>query len=336
MLITTAFIAIAVGAVPISFNEMSNAIQHWMKHQAYGSIYEGVFIQIRLPRIMLCGIAGAILAVSGVLMQGLFRNPIVEPGLTGTSAGAAFGASIVFVISAGFSAELQNIIGIFILPLFAFIGGLMATYLVYTLSRKSQQSSITAILLTGIAVNAIALSGIGLMSYIARDPQARSITFWNLGTFTGASWIQVFIVGIIGIICLFFSFRFAKDLNILQLGDDEAGYIGLNSNQLKKRILLLNTIAVSVVTAFTGVIGFVGLIVPHIMRMIIGSNHKKLIPFSMIAGAIFLLLADLMARTIAAPAELPIGIITSIIGAPLFILLLKKIGIINQTGINND
>lgn len=336
LLISTAFIAIAVGAVPIAFVDMFHSIKHWMNGEAQGSIYEGVFIQLRLPRVLLCGMSGAILAVSGVLMQGLFRNPIVEPGLTGTSAGAAFGASIVFVISAGLPIALQNITGVFILPLFAFIGGLIATYMVYSLSQNSKQSSVTALLLTGIAVNAVALSGIGFMSYIARDPQARSITFWNLGTFSGASWFQVFIVGIIGIVSLLFSFRFAKDLNILQLGDEEAGYLGLNAQQLKKRILLLNTIAVSVITAFTGVIGFVGLIVPHIMRMIIGSNHKKLLPFSMIAGAVFLLLADIIARTIAAPSELPIGIITSIIGAPLFILLLKKIGLLNQTGVKND
>jgi iron complex transport system permease protein len=277
-------------------------------------------------------ITGAVLAVSGVLMQGLFRNPIVEPGLIGTSAGAAFGASIVFVLSAAMSTQIKDLAGPLLVPLFAFGGGLLATFTVYSLARGSKKISVTSLLLVGIAVNAVGLSGTGFMSYIARDPQARSITFWNLGTFTGASWPQVYITAIITAIVFTLSLRYAKQLNALVLGEEEASYIGVDAEQLKRKIMLYNTAMVSVATAFVGVISFMGLIVPHVMRLLIGSDNKKLLPASMIVGAILLTLADMGARLLLAPAEIPIGIITSIVGAPIFIVLLKKTALLQKRG----
>lgn len=330
VLICTALIAIAFGAVQISLPDMYNSIVHFFNGQAPQNIYEGVFMQIRLPRVLLCLITGAILAVAGVLMQGLFRNPIVEPGLVGTSAGAAFGASVVFVLTADMSAYVKEIAGPLLVPLFSFIGGLIATFLVYNAAKHSKKIAVTNLLLVGIAVNAVGLSGTGFMSYIARDPQARSITFWNLGTFSGAAWIHVFIVGIVGFISFFIASRYTKQLNALALGEEEAGYLGVNTTKLKRNILLLTTAAVSIATAFVGVIGFVGLIVPHLMRLLIGSDHRKLLPASMIAGSILMLIADMGARLLLAPAEIPIGIITSLVGAPVFIILLKRMNIISS------
>ena len=324
--------AIAFGAVPIRLGDMFSAVQHWLQNENPSNIYEGVFLQIRLPRVLLCMVTGAILSVSGVLMQGLFRNPIVEPGLIGTSAGAAFGASLVFVLSGGMSKEIQSIAGPMLVPLFAFAGGLLATFIVYTLAKGSKRTDVTTLLLIGIAVNAVGLSGTGFMSYIARDPQARSITFWNLGTFSGASWIQVWITACIAAIVFFVSIRYTKQLNTLVLGEEEARYAGVNTEKLKTRIMLYNTAMVSVATAFVGVISFMGLIVPHVMRLLIGSDHKKLLPASMIAGAILLTLADMGARLLLAPAEIPIGIITSLVGAPVFVLLLKRTNILNNKG----
>jgi len=181
-----------------------------------------------------------------------------------------------------------------------------------------------SILLVGLAINAMGLSGMGFMTYIARDPQARSINFWNLGTFSGANWQQVFIVSILLIIVIFSIFKFIKPLNALLLGEEEALHLGVNIKQFRRKILLINTIMVAIVTSFVGVIGFVGLIVPHIVRQFVGSDHKKLLPAAMIIGAAVLLLADLFARLLLAPSEIPIGIITSLVGAPIFIFLLKK------------
>lgn len=332
ILIIVMISAIAFGAVSILPEDMWNAVVHYFQGKKPANIYEGVFIQLRLPRVLLCAIVGAILSVSGVLMQGLFRNPIVEPGLVGTSAGAALGASLVFVLAAKFSPELKSFTGPFLVPLVAFLGALAATYAVYFLAKNMNRVSIISLLLVGIAINALCLSGTGFMSYIARDPQARSITFWNLGTFSGASWLQVFITGTVAAIIFSISLRYSKQLNALLLGEEEASYIGVNTKQLKKRVMLLNTAMVAVATSFVGVISFMGLIVPHVLRMLIGSDNKKLLPAAMLLGAALLVLADMCARLILAPAEVPIGIITSLVGAPIFILLLKKFNLLQQNG----
>ena len=332
LLTVTLLCAIAFGAVSISPSDMFAAIKHFFEGRDPANIYEGVFLQLRLPRVLLCAITGAILSVSGVLMQGLFRNPIVEPGLIGTSSGAAFGASLVFVLGASMNKEIKTIAGPLLVPLFAFGGGLLATYIVYSLAKNVKRVSIMSLLLVGIAINAVALSGTGFMSYIARDPQARSITFWNLGTFSGASWLHVFVVGGMATITFIISLRYSKQLNALLLGEEEAAYLGVDTNKLKRRIMVLNTAMVSVATAFVGVISFVGLIVPHVMRLLLGSDNKKLLPASMLMGAILLSLADMGARLLLAPAEIPIGIITSLVGAPVFIILLKKFNLLQQKG----
>ncbi len=332
LLIAVLIFAIAFGAVSILPSEMFSSLKHFFQGKDPANIYEGVFIQLRLPRVLLCAITGAILAVSGVLMQGLFRNPIVEPGLVGTSAGAALGASIVFVMAPNFNPIFKSITGPLLVPMVAFMGALLATYIVYVLAKNSKRVSIMSLLLIGIAVNAVCLSGTGFMSYIARDPQARSITFWNLGTFSGASWQQVFIVGTVATIIFIFSLRYSKQLNTLLLGEEEAGYLGVDADKLKMRVMLLNTAMVSVATAFVGVISFMGLIVPHVLRLLIGSDNKKLLPASMILGALLLVLADMCARLILAPAEVPIGIITSLVGAPIFIILLKRFNVVNDKG----
>lgn len=325
-------LALANGAVPVSLKDMVGGFLHALQGKDAHNLQESVFMQLRLPRVLLCMITGAVLAVSGVLMQGLFRNPIVEPGLIGTSSGAAFGASLVFVLSAGLSKTLQELSGPFLVPLFAFAGGLLATYAVYAMAKSIRRIDVTTLLLIGIAVNAVGISGTGFMSYVARDPQARSITFWNLGTFSGASWIQVVIAGLVAALVFILSLRYAKQLNILVLGEEEALYAGVDTTQLKRKIMLYNTAIVSVVTAFVGVISFMGLIVPHLMRLLIGSDNRKLLPASMLAGALLLTLADMGARLLLAPAEIPIGIITSLVGAPVFIILLKRTSLLTPKG----
>lgn len=321
ILVVVSIMAIGSGAVGISIQEMYSSLCKLMNTQDM-TLNERIFLEIRLPRVMLCLLVGASLAVGGVLMQALFRNPIVEPGLVGTSSGAAFGAAFYFVLGA----ILKFNTGEWTLPIAACLGGMLSTCLVFVLSRSRQtnKSSIVLLLLTGIAINALFLSGVGFLSYIARDPQARSITFWSLGTLSGANWHSVTIVGISTIICILISLRYTKHLNALMMGEEEAQYLGVNIRKLKLLIMTINVVMIAIATAFVGVISFVGLIVPHLLRIINGSDNRFLLINSTLLGAILLCLSDLIARILLAPAELPIGIVTSAVGVPVFIILLRR------------
>lgn len=321
LLIVTLF-SIRYGAVSLSLDEIFSAIAHKFSSPESMDLNERIFMQIRLPRAILCIFVGASLAVGGALLQALFRNPIVEPGLIGTSCGAAFGAALYFALGATF----QFSVGQWTLPIAACIGGTISTALVFILSQSKNtgKSSIIALLLTGIAINALFLSGVGFLSYIARDPQARSIVFWNLGTMSGASWASVAIVGITTTVSILLSLKYAKQLNALMIGEEEAQFLGVNIKNLKWKVLAINVVMVAVATAFVGVISFVGLIVPHLIRIINGSDNRNLIRNSALLGGLLLCVADLIARMVLRPAELPIGIVTSIVGVPVFIFLLRR------------
>jgi iron complex transport system permease protein len=310
------------GAVNISIDEMFQALKKLSTGNDDLSLNERIFMGIRLPRALLCVVVGASLATGGTLMQALFRNPIVEPGLVGTSSGAAFGAALYFVLGGTWGFH----VGEWTLPLAATLGAFAATALVFVLSssKNTGRNSVISLLLTGIAINALFMSGVGFLSYTARDPQARSITFWNLGTLSGASWKSLLICTTVTFSCILWSLRYAKQLNSLMLGEEEAQYLGVNTRRLRLQILTLNVIMVATSTAFVGVIGFVGLIVPHLLRMIFGADNRLLIRNSALLGGILLSLADLTARMLLRPAELPIGIVLSIIGVPVFIMLLRR------------
>jgi iron complex transport system permease protein len=322
LFIIVSLLSIRYGAVNISMEEMVLALRRFFSGDDTMNLNERIFMEIRLPRALLCLFVGASLSMGGVLMQGLFRNPIVEPGLIGTSSGAAFGAAFYFVLGA----TMKFNTGEWTLPLAACAGAMISTYLVFLLSRSNEtgKSSIVTLLLTGIAINALFLSAVGFLAYIARDPQARSITFWNLGTLSGANWHSVLIVGVSTTACLIIALRYTKHLNALMIGEDEAQYLGVNIKRLKIIILLINVIMVAVATAFVGVISFVGLIVPHLLRIINGSDNRFLLINSVLLGAILLSLSDLVSRLLLAPAELPIGIVTSAVGVPVFIILLRR------------
>lgn len=282
-----------------------------------------VFLQLRLPRVLLAGLTGAVLGVSGTLMQGLFRNPIVEPGLTGTSSGAALGAAVILVFGAG-TGGLATLAGSLAMPIVAFVGAFAATMLVYRVSTSFGKINVFTLLLAGIAVNAICGAGTGFLSYIARDPQARNITFWSLGTFTTADWRGVEIVGVCFVACFGWSLRYGKSLNALMLGEDEAAFLGVDTRKLIFQLIIVNTIMVAAATAMVGVIAFVGLIVPHILRMLRSSDYTFLLPGSALLGALLMEAIDISARVIIPPAELPIGIITAVVGAPVFLWILLR------------
>jgi len=320
-LLTALLVSVRFGAVDINNDEIFSALKKTFAGDTL-TLNERIFMHIRLPRAVLCVIAGAALAVGGVLMQGLFRNPIVEPGLVGTSSGAAFGAAFYFVMGS----VLKLSTGQWTLPVAACAGGMVSTALVYLLAPQGNGSKNSAVplLLTGIAVNAVFLSGVGFLSYIARDPQARSITFWSLGSLSGASWDVCLIVAISTLTCCLAALYFAKQLNALAIGEDEAMLLGVNLNRLKVSVLVINVVMVAVATAFTGIISFVGLIVPHLLRLVKGADNRSLIIHAALLGGVVLSIADLTARMLLRPVELPIGIVTSIIGAPVFIYLLRR------------
>jgi iron complex transport system permease protein len=322
LLVVSAVLSARYGAVSIRLDEIFSSISRYFNAPESMDLNERIFMEIRLPRTILCIVVGASLATGGTLMQALFRNPIIEPGLIGTSSGAAFGASLYFVMGASFHFNT----GEWTLPLAACLGAFLSTFLVLIIARSKQsgKSSIIMLLLTGIAINALFMSGVGFLSYLARDPQARSITFWGMGTLSGANWHSVFIVGITSILCIGASMRYSKQLNALMIGEEEASFLGVDIRKLKLIILLINVVMVAVATAFVGVISFVGLVVPHLLRMTSGSDNRLLVRNSAVAGGILLTLADLVARIAFSPAELPIGIVTSVVGVPVFIILLRR------------
>lgn len=316
-----------LGAVALTFAEIGGFLTGSpAATDPAAELHRAVFFQIRLPRVLLCAAVGAALAMSGTLMQALFRNPIVEPGLIGTSAGAALGAAVIFVLGNSLSWANVPVLGALVLPAAAFVGALAATGLVYRLSATAGggRVPVTSMLLAGIAVNALAAGGTGFLSYIARDPQARSITFWSLGSFSSADWPSLYLVGTVTTVGGLVALRYANALNALQLGENEAEYLGIDVRRLQNRVLLLNTLLVAVATATVGVIGFVGLVVPHLLRLLRLTDNRTLLLGSGLLGAVLLVVSDTVARTIIAPAELPIGVLTAVVGAPVFLGLLAK------------
>jgi iron complex transport system permease protein len=316
----------SIGAYSYSVPQMLRYVGQgagWIPATSADEIQRSIFLTLRLPRVLLSALTGAVLGLSGALMQGLFRNPIVEPGLAGTSAGAAFGAALVFVFG-GTTMAFTSPLGTLAVPVVAFAGSFIATLLVYKISSSFGKVNVFTLLLAGIAINALCGAGTGFLSYIARDPQARNITFWNLGTFTGADWRSVELVGVFFAVAFLWIRRYGKALDALMLGEDEAAFLGINPQRLIFTLLIANTIMVATATAAVGVISFVGLVVPHMIRIARGPSYAFLLTGSALLGAVLLCAIDVIARVIIPPAELPIGIITAVVGAPVFLTILLR------------
>ena len=281
-----------------------------------------VMTEIRLPRILLSAVVGASLGVSGAALQGLFRNPLADPGLIGVSAGAALGAAIMIVITpaAIFDSSIQPIL----LPIAGIIGAASVTLLLFTLTRGFAQRGITYMLLVGIAINAIVGVAIGILTYISSDAELRTLTFWTMGSFGGIGW-SLLIPTVIGIIwATSYLLPSSTNLDLVQLGEIEAYRLGVDVRKLKFRVIIATATLVGCSVALSGMIGFVGLVVPHLARLIGGVNHVYLLPASATLGAVLMVTADLLARTMIQPAELPIGLITSAIGSPFFLWLIFR------------
>jgi iron complex transport system permease protein len=325
LLIGVIFLSSCIGAVKITVPQLLSILAN----QAgitdvinFKAQQASVLLNIRLPRVMLGVLIGAGLGISGAAVQGLFRNPLAEPGLIGISSGATLFAVLMIVLEVSVFKVLSGIIGFYALSLAAFTGACITTIVVYRLSTRNGKTEISTLLLSGIAINALAGAFTGLLTYMATDEQLRTITFWSLGSLGGASWETV--TGILPFILIPVAGLpfLAKSLNVLTLGDAQALHMGIDVVVVKRIIMVLATIAVGASVAVAGMIGFIGLIIPHIIRMTFSADHRLVIPGSALLGAALLTLADLLARTIVAPAELPIGILTALIGTPVFLYII--------------
>lgn len=283
-----------------------------------------IIINIRLPRLILGMLIGAALAISGVVMQGLFRNPLADPGLVGVSSGAGLGAVSIIVLGSTALAPLTAFLGIYALQLAAFIGGLVTTIILYRVATKRGQTAVATMLLAGIAIGALAGAITGVMVYMANDNQLRDLTFWGLGSLSGANWSKIYASGPIIVVALATTPFLAKGLNALTLGEATAKHLGVPVQRFKRVAIVAVAAATGASVAVSGGIGFVGIVVPHLLRLIIGPDHRYLLPASALLGASFLLLADALSRVVVAPAELPIGIVTAAVGGPFFLWILLR------------
>jgi len=319
LLPVVALLSLTVGTVSISWVEALRAVVG----SSSTTQIDTILFDIRLPRILLAIFVGAVLASTGAVMQGLFRNPLADPSLIGVSSGASVGASLMIVTAGGFI-QGSALVGLSLVSIGAFVGGFTATLLVYRLATSGMGTSVTTMLLAGIAIGALAGALNSLLSYFSDNDMLRQISLWQMGNLSGASWLKVSIMGVVAILLMGLFPRDSRALNALLLGESEARHLGINVQRVKRRLIVLTALGVGVSVAVAGLVGFVGLIMPHIIRLMIGPDHRWLIPASGLAGAILLVVADSLARVVVIPAELPTGILTAILGAPFFVALLLQ------------
>jgi iron complex transport system permease protein len=316
--------SLATGAVELGPGDVLRVLADGLgarASDASDATARAVVLDIRLPRVALAAVVGAGLATAGALMQGLFRNPLADPALLGVSGGAALGAGLVLVVGLGSTGSFGRLA---VVPAAACLGGALATAVVLALARRGGRLAVTSMLLAGIAVNAMTGAGTGLLIYAADESALRSLTFWLMGSLGGASWHDVAVVAPAVVVTYISARGLARPLDALLLGASEAGHLGVDVGRLQRHVVLLTALATGASVAVCGIIGFVGLVVPHLVRLALGPGHRRLIPCSALAGAALLVGADLAARTVVAPAELPLGILTALVGAPVFLALLPR------------
>lgn len=308
MLATLVLVGASQGALKITFASLQDA------H------YRDIWLNIRLPRVLLAVLVGGALATAGVIMQGLFRNPMADPGLLGVSSGSALlvGVAIIFPVSlpAAFLLYEQMI--------FAVVGSLVVCAVIFLISLRHQHGGMIQLLLAGIAINALCGAAIGILSYVGDEQQLRQLTLWMMGSLGQAQWPTLLVAASFAVPAMIATAWLATTLNLLQLGDEEAHYLGVNVKRKRQLLLLLSSLLVGAAVSVSGVIGFIGLVIPHLIRMTIGADHRWLLPCSTLAGACLLLVADTLARTLVQPAEMPVGLLTSLIGGPYFLWLILR------------
>ncbi|MDU3913313.1 iron ABC transporter permease [Kluyvera ascorbata] len=308
ILATLVLVGASQGALKITFASLQDA------H------YRDIWLNIRLPRVLLAVLVGGALATAGVIMQGLFRNPMADPGLLGVSSGSALmvGVAIIFPVSlpAAFLLYEQMI--------FAVVGSLVVCAVIFLISLRHHHGGMIQLLLAGIAINALCGAAIGILSYVGDEQQLRQLTLWMMGSLGQAQWPTLLVATSFALPAMVVTAWLATTLNLLQLGDEEAHYLGVNVKRKRQLLLLLSSLLVGAAVSVSGVIGFIGLVIPHLIRMTIGADHRWLLPCSTLAGACLLLVADTLARTLVQPAEMPVGLLTSLIGGPYFLWLILR------------
>ena len=319
-------ISLSVGAMGIPLKDvlLILGVKLGITKSALVPQYETVLVLIRLPRILLGLLVGAALGISGASIQGIFRNPLAEPGLIGISAGASLMAVLVIVLEVTLLAGISNMLGYYLISSGAFLGAGIAAMLVYQLSKSDGKPNVATMLLAGIAINALAGALTGLITASAEEQQLRSITFWMLGSLAGANWQTVFSVLPFILIPLFVLPLQGRKLNAFVLGEKQADQLGMRTSRVKLLIVILSTLAVGASVAVSGIIGFVGLLVPHMVRLMGGVDNKFVLPASALTGALVLCIADVLARMLTAPVEQPIGVVTALIGTPVFLYILIR------------
>ncbi|MEL7057418.1 MAG: iron ABC transporter permease [Pseudomonadota bacterium] len=319
--------AVTMGPLNISSGDMFTVLLSQVglaNADSVSTVKTGVIENIRMPRAVLGFLVGAALGSAGAAMQGFFRNPLADPGLIGVSTGGALAAVAVIVLGGSLLAPVLEPLGAFALPLIAFLGSLGAVALIYQVSLIEGRVIVATMLLAGVAANALAFSGIGYLTFLADDTQLRDLTFWTLGSLGGAIWDRVLPAALLMGISIIGLMTLARPMNCLLLGEADASTLGVNVEAVKRRAAFLTALGVGAATAVCGVVGFIGLVVPHLVRLMTGPDHRYVLPGSALLGAALILFSDLVARLAVAPAELPLGVVTAAIGAPFFFWLLIK------------
>ena len=327
-LIVGAVASIAVGAFAISPGDVGRVLLSGLglSEELDASLkrHELIVLSIRAPRTVMAILVGAALGLSGAVLQGVFRNPLADPTLVGVSSGAGFAAALMIVLGGSGLGFVTAFLGPFALPVAAFSGGLATTAILYRISTKDGHVSVTMMLLAGIAIGALAGAGTGILVFLSNDDQLRDLTFWLLGSVGGATWATT--LPLLFLLPVFAALLFsAQSLNRLLLGTSEAQMMGVDVKWTVRLLVVGVALCVGAAVSVSGIIGFIGIVVPHIVRLVAGPDHRLVLPGSMLLGALLLLVADMVARTAVAPAELPIGIITALMGAPVFIGLLRNV-----------
>lgn len=314
--------AVTLGSVYIEPNIILRSILEWIKYGMDGVTCDDsirfIIFEVRLPRIILAVLTGSLLSMAGAVYQAIFQNPMADPYVIGISSGAAFGATIAIIFL-----PPMMLLGNSIVSLAAFLSAILTSILVYFISKTKRGVDTFSLLLTGVVISTVLSSFISLMM-LAHQDEAMKIMTWTMGSFNAKSWNHVITILIPTVIGIFFTIYHGKDLNILVMGEEEAMTMGLDTKRLKRNMLLICALLTSIAVSVSGIIGFVGLIVPHFIRLIFGSEHKFLLKASFVFGAIFMLLSDTIARSLIDGFEVPVGIITSLIGGPLFLILLVR------------
>ncbi|MEM8050324.1 iron ABC transporter permease [Morganella morganii] len=312
LLVIMILTAMNTGGLPVS-------VSAFLRGEVPPQLWQ-IWLSVRLPRIVLTVLVGMTLATAGVLLQGLFRNPLADPGLLGISSGAAVAVALGIVFIAPY---LSGAVTLYLHIITAFSGALCISGLIFLLNRRRQP--LLRLLLCGIAVNAISMSFVGVLNYLSDDKELRQFSLWMMGSTGHISWTLLLPAIVLALPVFYAAFRLARPLDMIQLGEEEAHYAGVNVRRTQQCVLLISALLTGIAVALSGIIGFIGLVIPHLMRMIFGWHHRLLLVTSALAGALLLLLSDTLARTLVVPAEIPVGLLTGLLGAPYFLWLIFSV-----------